>query len=171
MTFEEVLAVYNGSDGEATKALYARLIATDMARGQIAVNLLRTCKASERAKKYRGKPGRGGPSYRAMAYEKKDWSINELCRALVQSEVIESWGWGFDAKAIGFEHGWQTITPGSPYGAPSVPANTSRYIILLSDGQNTMDRWYGNGSVERSTPDASDSGGSFGANDASFRSS
>src|ERR1700682_5951159 len=112
MTFEDILAVYNGSDGEATKALYARLIATDMVRGQIAVNLLRTCKASERAKKYRGKPGRGGPSYRAMAYEKKDWSINELCRALVQSEVIESWGWGFDAKAIGFEHVLYCNIPG-----------------------------------------------------------
>lgn len=60
---------------------------------------------------------------------------------------------GATNQAIGFEHGWQTITPGAPYGAPTVPANTARYIILLSDGQNTMDRWYGNGSVERSTPD------------------
>jgi Flp pilus assembly protein TadG len=63
--------------------------------------------------------------------------------------------YGATNQAIGFEHGWQTITPGAPYGAPAVPANTSRYIILLSDGQNTMDRWYGNGSTERSTPDAS----------------
>lgn len=63
--------------------------------------------------------------------------------------------YGATNQAIGFEHGWQSITPGLPYGAPAVPANTARYIILLSDGQNTMDRWYGNGSVERSTPDAS----------------
>ena len=61
--------------------------------------------------------------------------------------------YGATNQAIGLEHGWQTITPGSPYGAPSVPANTTRYIILLSDGQNTMDRWYGNGSTEHSTPD------------------
>jgi Flp pilus assembly protein TadG len=62
--------------------------------------------------------------------------------------------YGATNQAIGFEHGWQTITPGLPYGAPSVPANTARYIILLSDGQNTMDRWNGNGSTEHSTPDA-----------------
>ncbi|HEY2008256.1 MAG TPA: TadE/TadG family type IV pilus assembly protein [Rhizomicrobium sp.] len=63
--------------------------------------------------------------------------------------------YGATNQAIGIAHGWQTITPGAPYGAPSVPTNTARYIILLSDGQNTMDRWYGNGSTERSTPDAS----------------
>jgi Flp pilus assembly protein TadG len=71
------------------------------------------------------------------------------------SQVNAMTAYGATNQAIGFEHGWQTITPGSPYGAPSVPANTARYIILFSDGQNTMDRWYGNGSVERSTQDAS----------------
>ncbi|MBN9588717.1 MAG: hypothetical protein J0G99_06880 [Alphaproteobacteria bacterium] len=56
-------------------------------------------------------------------------------------------------QAIGVAHGWQTITPGNPYGAPSVPANTARYIILLSDGLNTQDRWWGNGSTEGTTED------------------
>jgi Flp pilus assembly protein TadG len=56
-------------------------------------------------------------------------------------------------QAIGVAHGWQTITPGNPYGAPSVPANTARYIILLSDGLNTQDRWWGNGSSEGTTED------------------
>lgn len=71
----------------------------------------------------------------------------------LSSQINAMSPYGATNQAIGFEHGWQTITPGSPYGAPSVPANTALYIILLSDGQNTMDRWYGNGSVERSTPD------------------
>ena len=62
--------------------------------------------------------------------------------------------YGATNQAIGIAHGWQTITPGSPYGAPSVPSNTTRYIILLSDGQNTLDRWYGDGSTERSSADA-----------------
>jgi hypothetical protein len=35
-----------------------------------------------------------------------------------------------------------------------VPANTSRFIILLSDGLNTQDRWWGNGSTEGTSDDA-----------------
>ena len=63
--------------------------------------------------------------------------------------------YGATNQAIGVENGWQTVTPGAPYGAPAVPANTSRYIILLSDGLNTEDRWWGNGSVENTTQDGS----------------
>jgi Flp pilus assembly protein TadG len=77
-----------------------------------------------------------------------DWSN-------LSTQINAMSAYGATNQAIGFAHGWQLITPGAPYGAPAVPANTARYIILLSDGQNTMDRWYGNGSVERSTPDAS----------------
>jgi hypothetical protein len=113
MTFDDILAVYAGSDAEATKALYARLL-TFAPRGVVAVNLLRTCKASERAKKYRGKPGRGQPTYRQMAYDKKDWSIGELCRALRDApDVVPSWGWGRDPKAIGFENVLYVDIPGA----------------------------------------------------------
>ena len=56
-------------------------------------------------------------------------------------------------QAQGVAQGWQTLTPGNPYGAPSVPSNTARYIILLSDGLNTQDRWWGNGSTEGTTED------------------
>jgi hypothetical protein len=44
-------------------------------------------------------------------------------------------------QAIGIANGWQALTTGNPYGAPTVPANTTRYIILLSDGLNTQNRW------------------------------
>jgi hypothetical protein len=60
---------------------------------------------------------------------------------------------GSTNQAEGMAHGWQAITTGNPYGAPSVPANTARYIILLSDGLNTQDRWWGNGSTEGTTED------------------
>jgi hypothetical protein len=60
---------------------------------------------------------------------------------------------GSTNQAVGVAHGWQTLTPGNPYGAPAVPANTSRYIILLSDGLNTQDRWWGDGMTENSTAD------------------
>lgn len=99
---DDIQAIYDGSDGEATRALYLRLIDRGQA-GDIAINLLRACKASERAKKYRGGNGRG--SYRGQAYAKKDWALGELCRALVihADDLGIVWGWGRDEKAIGFE--------------------------------------------------------------------
>jgi hypothetical protein len=47
----------------------------------------------------------------------------------------------------------QLQTAGLPYNPPSLPANTTRYIILLSDGLNTMDRWYGDGSNQSTSVD------------------
>lgn len=49
-------------------------------------------------------------------------------------------------QAIGMAHGWQTLSNSTPYSPGAVPANTSRYIIILSDGLNTKNRWWGNGS-------------------------
>jgi Flp pilus assembly protein TadG len=71
----------------------------------------------------------------------------------LSSQINAMSAYGATNQAIGFEHGWQTLTPGSPYGAPAVPANTGRYIIILSDGLNTEDRWWGNGSTESTTQD------------------
>jgi len=49
---------------------------------------------------------------------------------------------GSTNQPIGIAHGWQMLTPGDPWGTPPVPDDTSRYIILFSDGLNTLDRWY-----------------------------
>ncbi len=56
-------------------------------------------------------------------------------------------------QAIGMAHGWQTLTNSDPYNPGAVPTNTSRYIIILSDGLNTQDRWWGNGSTEGTVED------------------
>jgi hypothetical protein len=95
--FIELMQVYTGSNGEATKALYDRLEKLGAA-GVIAMNLFRAEKASERAKKYRG--GNGHGSYRGQAYEKKQWSIGLLAVALTMHarELGLTWGWGEDAK-------------------------------------------------------------------------
>jgi hypothetical protein len=132
----EVDDVYNGSDGDATKALYVRLSALGPG-GVVAMNLLRTCKASERAKKYRGRAGRGQPSYRSMAYEKKDWSIAELCRALVVAadDLGISWGWGRDEKAIGFEDVLYIDLPGS--------GQVSFHTSYRRDGPDYAGKWDG----------------------------
>ena len=55
---------------------------------------------------------------------------------------------GATNQPIGLVWGWQSLVGGGPF---TVPAFDSTYeytqvIILLSDGLNTQDRWYGNGS-------------------------
>ena len=61
---------------------------------------------------------------------------------------------GSTNQAIGMAHGWMTLTNSTPYSPGAVPSNTSRYIILFSDGLNTQDRWWGDGSTEGTTDDA-----------------
>lgn len=129
MTFDEIMAVYLGSEAGATKAMYARLM-TFPPRGPVAVKLLQACKASERAKLYRT------GWMRRAAYDKKDWAISELCRALVaEPDVVPSWGWGFDPKAIGFEHILYVDVP----GAGQVSFHTS----YRKDGLDYAGAWDG----------------------------
>ena len=64
--------------------------------------------------------------------------------SLVDSMVAN----GGTNQPIGLVWAWQTLAGGGPF---TVPAFNSTYkyqqvIILLSDGLNTQDRWYGNGS-------------------------
>jgi hypothetical protein len=107
MNLVEIMQVYEGSNGDATKALYEKL-AKFGPIGIVATNLFRACKASERAKKYRG----GG--YRGKAYEKKDWSIGNLCDALRANAagLNITWGWGRDERTIGFENVLYVDIPG-----------------------------------------------------------
>jgi hypothetical protein len=91
-----VREIYYGSDGEATKALYARLADVGPV-GHVAVNLFRAQKCSERAKLYRGGV-RGRGSYRSMAYDRKQWSMDLLCKVLAEhAEALKiGWGWKLD---------------------------------------------------------------------------
>lgn len=91
MKLDEIIAVYAGSDGDATRALYAKLEAITPL-GPIAVNLFRACKTSNRAKRYRR--GRG---HITESYGRKDWSVENAARIL--AEMTPSpfvWGWGID---------------------------------------------------------------------------
>lgn len=91
MKLAEVMAIYRGSDGEATRELYRRLHARGVA-GFVAVNVFRAVKCSERAKVYRG----GG--YRGAAYDRKQWSVENLAVALTAhaANLGISWGWRED---------------------------------------------------------------------------
>ncbi|HWL75597.1 MAG TPA: VWA domain-containing protein [Burkholderiaceae bacterium] len=42
---------------------------------------------------------------------------------------------------IGMQMAWQTITPAAPFNAPAVAPDLDKVIILLTDGQNTQNRW------------------------------
>jgi len=61
---------------------------------------------------------------------------------------------GSTNQTIGLAHGWQTLTTGLPYSAGTLPANTQQFIILVSDGLNTQDRWYGDGSNQAASVDS-----------------
>jgi Flp pilus assembly protein TadG len=58
-------------------------------------------------------------------------------------------------QAIGLAWGWQSLT-NSPLSIPPKDSNYQyqQIIILLTDGLNTQDRWYGNGSSPSSQVDA-----------------
>lgn len=135
MKLADIIKVYDGSDADATRALYARLM--ELApRGPIAVKLLQACKASERAKRYRGRAGRGQPRFRDMAYDKKDWAISELCRALVaEPDIVPVWGWGLDPKAVGFEQVLYVEIPGA--------GQVSFHSSYRKDGQDYAGAWDG----------------------------
>lgn len=96
------IEIYQGSDGEATKRFYASLESTGPV-GRIAMNLFRAQKCSARAKVYRGGNGRG--SYRGMAYDRKNWSMEQLCAILLtEGEGLAVWGWKLDPAAA--FHSW-----------------------------------------------------------------
>jgi hypothetical protein len=90
-----LLDVFNGSDADKTKALYARLDAFGPI-GMVGTNLFRAQKCSTRAKVYRG--GNSHGSYRRQAYDRKAWSLEQLCEILtVHAETLGlRWGWKAD---------------------------------------------------------------------------
>jgi Flp pilus assembly protein TadG len=63
--------------------------------------------------------------------------------------VDELYAAGTTNQPIGLVWGWQSLVGGGPLTAPSKSSNYTykETIILLSDGMNTQDRWYGNGST------------------------
>lgn len=93
--------VYHGSNGAQTTHYY-RLLCSAGKQGIIAMNLMRASKASSRAKKYRGGPSRG-VTYRDLAYEKKEWCLAELTKALAAYGQLE-YGWGLDLHQPVHQH-------------------------------------------------------------------
>jgi Flp pilus assembly protein TadG len=72
----------------------------------------------------------------------------------LSNEVDSMIATGSTNQTIGLAWGWQAQSQGVPLSAPALPANTQQVIILLSDGLNTQDRWYGDGSNQSSQVDS-----------------
>lgn len=103
----KAIEVYTGSDGAVTRRFYDELTEHG-AIGVIAVNLFRAQKCSTRAKAYRGGI-RGKGSYKSMAYDTKNWALQNLVRELESHAAalgIE-WGWKLDTQVVfGQEPSW-----------------------------------------------------------------
>jgi Flp pilus assembly protein TadG len=101
-----------------------------------------------------GVPADNASDNNCMAASITPLSYNWTGTGSLSAQITAMSPGGTTNQAIGVANGWLALTTGDPYGAPTLPANTSRYIILLSDGLNTEDRWYGDGSTTGSTDDA-----------------
>jgi hypothetical protein len=60
---------------------------------------------------------------------------------------------GSTNQPIGLAWGWQALSTGNPFNVSALPSDTQQVIIILSDGLNTQDRWYGNGSSQATSVD------------------
>ena len=63
---------------------------------------------------------------------------------------------GSTNQNIGLQLGWMSLVGGGPFTVPAMDANYTyqQVIILLTDGLNTQDRWYGDGSNTSTQVDA-----------------
>lgn len=63
---------------------------------------------------------------------------------------------GSTNQAIGLQLGWMSLNGGGPFSVPAYKTGYtySKIIILLTDGLNTQDRWYGDGSSLGTSDDA-----------------
>jgi hypothetical protein len=111
-----VREIYEGSNGDATKALYVRLTELGPA-GIIATNLFRACKCSERAKLYRGR------GYRQEAYGRKNWSLSNLATALTEHSVPLGIRWGWREDPAQDFYRWVLYIE-TPYGQASFHTDT-----------------------------------------------
>lgn len=110
-TIERVNQIYDGNDGEATKTMYEALKAIGPV-GEIACNVFRAEKNSQRAKGYRSRRSTG------KAYDTKGWAISNLCDLLTRHYVEHGieWGWGVDSKMAAEDPHRHVLYVQTPFG-------------------------------------------------------
>jgi Flp pilus assembly protein TadG len=70
----------------------------------------------------------------AMMPLSSDWDA-------LHSKVDDMTPTGNTNVTIGLAHAWQTLAPNSPWNAPSPAPDLDKVIVLLTDGENTQNRW------------------------------
>lgn len=89
----DVHRIFDGSNGAATRGLYAHLETLGPA-GVLALNLFRAVKCSGRAKSY------GKRDHIDETYRRKHWSMENICTVLTLNDVAlgVTWGWQRDPR-------------------------------------------------------------------------
>jgi hypothetical protein len=100
----KAIEVYAGSDGKVTTRYYEELQSRGPI-GIIALNLFRAQKCSARAKVYRGGI-RGQGSFKSMAYDRKNWSMSNLCAVLKEHGEALGINWGWKEDPAQEFHSW-----------------------------------------------------------------
>lgn len=59
----------------------------------------------------------------------------------LHSKVDDMTPTGNTNVTIGLAHAWQTLAPNAPWNAPSPTPDLDKVIVLLTDGENTQNRW------------------------------
>lgn len=133
----KALTVYEGSDGSITTAYYNDLRKLGPV-GEVALNLFRAQKCSFRAKKYRGGI-RGVGSFKGMAYDRKEYSLRQLCEILQKhgESLSINWGWKPDPDVVfGNKTSWVLYV--------EIPTGqVSFHNPKKLDGQNYNGEWDG----------------------------
>jgi Flp pilus assembly protein TadG len=106
----------------------------------------------------------------ATKYSAVDYTVGSTnyCSGLQQATGL-TYGWsslstlvnnmvanGATNQNVGLEVGWMSIVGGGPFTAPAEASGYTyqHVIILLTDGLNTQNRWYGDGGTVGSSDDA-----------------
>lgn len=79
----------------------------------------------------------------ALSY---DWTA-------LNNKVTSMAAQGSTNQTVGLAWGWQAQTSGVPLSPPPLSADTMQFVIVLSDGLNTQDRFYGDGSTHNTNID------------------
>jgi Flp pilus assembly protein TadG len=104
-------------------------------------DVLNTATGSTAATKYRAHQASACPT--SIMPLSSDWTaLSNKIDAMVPT--------GNTNVTIGLQAAWQTLTSSEPFNAPAAASDLDKVIILLTDGQNTQNRW----STTTSTIDA-----------------
>jgi Flp pilus assembly protein TadG len=91
-----------------------------------------TATGEAQAVKYRARQASACPT--SMMPLSTDWvALNAKVKAMVPT--------GNTNVTIGMQMAWQTLTPVAPFNAPDPAPDLDKVIILLTDGENTQNRW------------------------------